>query len=207
MESKSQGEGMIRVSINGSVTPLNLSGIGRVTDLIELIKAVIDPEHMISQILFNGRELADHEWGGGLAQMGEGIIEIETSLPQDYALVRLKNAPNIVNTCYLQFRESRKYFQEGNLKQGNRALVESVGTLKEFFNWYCTLIELLPAEKKAILDLSKNMNQIAEVCKTICQHQLYQSWWALGESIKQDLEPQLDNLEDSVRKAVTAAQI
>lgn len=207
MESKSEGEGMIRVTINGSVTPLNLSGIGQVTELVELVKAVIDPEHMISQILFNGRELQDHEWNGALTQIGEGIFEVETSLPSAYVGIRLKDAPDIVNTCFLQFREARKYFQEGKLQDGNMALVQSVGTLREFFNWYCTLIELLPSEKKAILDLSNNMNQLAEVCKNICQQQLYQSWWALGESIKQDLEPKLDELEDSVRKAVISAQI
>ena len=34
------------------------------------------------------------------------------------------------------------------------------------------------------------------------QQQLYQSWWAIGETLEKDLEPKLDALEDQCRKFV-----
>jgi hypothetical protein len=43
------------------------------------------------------------------------------------------------------------------------------------------------------------VEDIAECCKRICQQQLYQSWWALGETIEKELEPKLDKLEDFCR--------
>lgn len=208
MENRTHGDtSMIRISINGSETPFNLSGIQRITDLIELIKAVIDPSHMISRIFFNERELQDHEWNGTIAQMGTGIFEIDTELPEVYVGSRLKDAGNIVNTCFMQFRDARKLFQDSRMTEGNKALVEAVNTLREFFNWYCTMTAILPAEKRGALDLTEQMNSLADVCKKICQQQLYQSWWALGESIKMDLEPKLDQLEDTVRRAVAASKL
>jgi len=208
MENRTHGEtSMIRIRINGTETPFNLSGIQRVTDLIELIKAVIDPAHMISRIFFNDRELQDHEWSGTITQMGEGVFEIDTEFPEVYVGSRLRDAGSIVNTCYMQFRDSRKLFQDSRMTDGNKALVEAVNTLKEFFNWYCTMVSILPEDKRGGLDLTEQMNSLAEVCKRICQQQLYQSWWALGESIKMDLEPKLDQLEDTVRRAVDAARL
>jgi len=192
----------VKIRINGQETPFNVSGISKVTDLIELIKAVIDPDHMISAFLLNGKELQDHEWNGMLAQLGTATFEVETSTPENYVGSRLMQAPELASTCYFQFRESRKLFQEGKTIDANKNLVLAVSTLKEFFTWYATIIELLTPERRKLVELDEQMNGITEVCKKICQQQLYQSWWALGESIKNELEPKLDSLEDACKKAL-----
>lgn len=192
----------VKIRINGQETPFNVSGISKVTDLIELIKAVIDPEHMISAFLLNGRELQEHEWTGMISQLGTAVFDVETSTPEVYVGSRLSQAPELASTCYYQFRESRKQFQEGKTVDANKTLVLAVGTLKEFFTWYATIIELLTPERRKLVDLNEQMNGITEVCKKICQQQLYQSWWALGESIKNELEPKLDSLEDACKKAL-----
>jgi hypothetical protein len=41
---------MVRVSINGRYEDMNLENVPRFTDLLELIKSQIDPEHMITTI-------------------------------------------------------------------------------------------------------------------------------------------------------------
>jgi hypothetical protein len=51
------------------------------------------------------------------------------------------------------------------------------------------------------------VTEISETCKKICQQQLYQSWWALGESLEKELEPKLDKLEDACRKAAREVQM
>ncbi len=44
------------------------------------------------------------------------------------------------------------------------------------------------------------MNKILEIAEKVCQHQLYQSWWALGVALEKELEPALDTLEDFTRQ-------
>jgi hypothetical protein len=61
--------------------------------------------------------------------------------------------------------------------------------------------------KRDRLDISTQVQDISETCKKICQQQLYQSWWALGESLEKDLEPKLDKLEDVCRRVARDIQM
>ena len=68
-------------------------------------------------------------------------------------------------------------------------------------------MQLVSETKREKLDISSQVVEISETCKKICQQQLYQSWWALGESLEKDLEPKLDKLEDACRRAAKEVQV
>ncbi len=190
---------MVSVRINGEDAPIKSDGLGKVTDLIELIKSVIDPDHMITGILIDGRELEDGDWVAALSGFQTSIVEVDTGLPSDYVATRLANAGSIVKACYYEFRESRKLFQEGKSAEGNKMLLEGVNALQAFFEWYGTLMDLLSEADREEFSIESYVRELTTVCKTICQQQLYQSWWALGETIEKELEPRLDQLESHCR--------
>ena len=197
---------MLRVLINGDEAQLDVSSVPRFSDLIELIKANIDPDHMITAILLDGREVTDDEGFRNITQLGDATVEIATGRPDEYVTTRISEASKVVRSCFLEFRDARKGFQDGDMQIGNRRLKVAVDTLRAFFEWYGTLLQLVPEDKRDCVDISPQVRDISETCKKICQQQLYQSWWALGESIEKDLEPKLDKLEDACRKAAKQMQ-
>jgi hypothetical protein len=197
---------MLRVMINGQEARLDTGSVPRFSDLIELIKATIDPEHMITGILLDGREVTDEEWFRNLSQLEATELEIVTGRPDEYVTARIGEASRVVRSCFLEFRDARKGFQDGDMQIGNRRLKVAVDTLRAFFEWYGTLLQLVPEDRRDCIDISPQVRDISETCKKICQQQLYQSWWALGESIEKDLEPKLDRLEDACRKAAKQIQ-
>lgn len=196
---------MVSVRINGSDSPIRGEGLPKMSDLVELIKASIDPDHMITALLLDGKELSDELWFAPTTSLGTAILEVETDTPGRYVTARLADAPDVVQACYLQFRDARKTFQEGKTREGNQKLVKGVHTLRAFFEWYATIYQLIPVERRKPFDMNPLVEEILKVCSNICQQQLYQSWWALGESIKNELEPKLDRLEDFCRKAASQA--
>lgn len=197
---------MINIKINGQDSEINnTASASKVTDLVELIKSVIDPDHMITSLLVNGRDLNEDEWYSSVNQLGTSIIEVETGTPEEFVAERLSRSSEIVRACYVEFRDARKSFQDGDMAGGNHKLVVAVNTLKAFFEWYKTLLSLVPENNRTHFNMDSQIADISETCKRICQQQLYQSWWALGESLEKDLEPKLDNLEDFCRKAPKAA--
>ncbi len=197
---------MVSVRINGDDSPVGGGASLKIAELIELIKASIDPEHMITSILLEGRELAEEDWAAPVSQFGAATVDISTGTPKSFVNDRLDKASSIVRECYLQFRDARKTFQDGKMLQGNQQLVKAVNTLKSFFEWYSTLLELSEGDRRKEIDITPQVTDISEVCKRICQQQLYQSWWALGETIAKELEPKLDKLEDFFRKYQTQVQ-
>ena len=79
-------------------------------------------------------------------------------------------------------------------------LVQAVNELKAFFEWYGTMVELIPEEKRDQFSMTEKVEMISDTCKKICQQQLYQSWWALGETLEKELEPELDDVESFCKK-------
>lgn len=195
---------MVSVRINGEDSPIVGTSVPRIVDLIELIKSQIDPDHMITRILLDGRELDEAEWFSSTNGVGTAILEIETGTPDSYVNDRLRKSADIVAACFTDFRDARKLFQSGDMQSGNKKLITGVQTLKAFFEWYASLLELVKVEERPKYDISLQVEQIAEACKKACQHQLYQSWWALGETLEKELEPMLDKLEDFCRAASPA---
>jgi len=197
---------MLRVRINGEYTDVNCSSVPRFTDLIELLKVSIDPEHMITSILIDGREFSDEEWSQNTAQLAGEVLDIQTGQPETYVADRIQDASRVVRSCFFEFRDARKGFQDGDMITGNKRLKSAVDTLRAFFEWYGTLLQLVPTPKRSELDITPQVQEISETCKKICQQQLYQSWWALGESLEKELEPKLDKLEDVCRRAARDLQ-
>jgi hypothetical protein len=197
---------MLKIRINGEFSDIDAKDVTRFGDLVELIKASIDPDHMITFIQLDGRELEDDEWSRSVSQLGGDILDIKTGDPEGYVAERIQDASTVVRSCFLEFRDARKGFQDGDMQAGNKRLKVAVDTLRAFFEWYGTLLQLVPEMKRDRLDISTQVQDISETCKKICQQQLYQSWWALGESLEKDLEPKLDKLEDVCRRVAKDIQ-
>ena len=191
---------MVSVRINGEDSSIRTDGLSQFTDVVELIKSVIDPEHIITGILIDGRELEETDWVANPSQFSTSIVEVLTDTAENFVTFRLCNAAEVVRECALQFVDAREKFQAGNMQDANQSLGTAVNTLQAFFEWYGTLMELLSPADQAKFDLTQPVEEISEVCKRICQQQLYQSWWALGETLQNDLEPKLEGLERTCRK-------
>jgi len=174
----------------------------RVGDLIELVKTVIDPDHMIVEIEVNGSPISDDVWSGALQAVSSSHFDFYTSTRSDYLKEQVGKSARAVQACFVQFRDARKTFQGGDTQGGNQRLVQATDTLKSFFDWYSVLLQLANEDQKAQMSLEPALSDILNCCKDICQLQLYKSWWALGEKIQNELEPQLDRLEDKCRTMV-----
>ena len=185
------------IQVNGADSPIQPAGLTTVSDLLELVKTTIDPDQMITAIAVDGRQLEDAEWEAAPSRYR--LIEIETDLPERYVAARLTLASEIIRNIYFQFKHSRKSFQNAKMQEGNLQLKEAVEGLHAFFTWYATLMGLVPAEGQHGLSITTETEKLVEICKKIIQQQLYQSWWALGESIEAELEPALEELEFFLR--------
>lgn len=189
----------MKVIVNGKEASLQCEGLSKVSEVIELIKSMIDPDHMITVLMLNGKELEDKDWTASTAEYGTAIFEVETGTPASFVADRFGLASNIIRSCFMEFRDARKGFQAGKMQQGNHCLIQAVNTARAFFEWYSSLIDLVPQQERSRYDISPQVQEISTICKRICQQQLYQSWWALGETLEKELEPKLDKLEDFCR--------
>ena len=196
---------MVSVIINGDESGISGEGLPKFADLVELIKSSIDPDHMITSILVNGEELSDDDWLAPMAKFNTTtIVEIQTGAPNSFVAERMGTAADIISNCFMKFRESRKLFQSGSMQTGNEELSSAVYTLKAFFDWYGSMMSLIDAEEQGKYAINEEIGSIAGICKKIVDQQMYQSWWALGETIKTELEPELDKLEDRCREFANA---
>ena len=186
---------MVGVRVNGQDSPVSCAATLRIADVVELVKASIDPEHMITGIMLDGRAIEEKDWSQPVTAYGTAIMEVSTDRPEAFVRERIKIAPELVGAITSDLNDAKQAFQQGNTLEGNRRLVPAVQSLRAFFDWYGSILELIPAERRPLFDVSPQVRVMTETCKRICQYQLYASWWALGEAIDKDLNPQLGGLK------------
>ena len=186
---------MVSVRINGADAPLRTEGLGSISEVIELIKASIDPAHMITNIFLNGGEMSDSDWGARTNQYETVMLEVETGTPGEFVRTRLGLAGQVVASVAEEFSIARENFQSGQMVAGNKALMTAVNTARAFFEWYGSMLALVAEAEKPRYDITTHVEEIASICRRLCQQQLYQSWWALAETISKDLEPKLKSLQ------------
>ncbi len=194
---------MLQIQVNGQQSGLRAATLPRMTDVVELIKNSIDPQHIITDLKINGRDMTEADWQGTPNQFATtDVLEVATATPNEFIRQRTEVTPNLIENTFILFRSARQSFQAGDNDEGNKILSIAVRDLKAFFEWYSLLQSVVPVSDRAKYDISAQVEKITETCKEICQQQMYQSWWALGKAIQEKLEPSLDSLELYFRKMV-----
>ena len=59
---------MRAITVNGQDAGTRAEGLSNMGEVIELLKSMIDPEHMITSITLDGRELSDADWNASTGQ-------------------------------------------------------------------------------------------------------------------------------------------
>jgi hypothetical protein len=196
---------MVSILINGTASPLSSTGLSKVSDLIELIRAHIDPDHMIVDILLDEKPLREEQWNSTPQSLGSGTLSLKTDTARNYVKARLSEAPEVAQVLFVQFRDARKTFTLGDHRGGNERLARAVRTLNDFLHWYSTVLQLATESEKNAFAITSFMTDITKIAQTLSNHQMYQSWWAIAETIQKNLEPKLEQMEDFLRKTAWEA--
>ena len=84
---------MIQVHIDGSPLQADIGAMNTMGDLIELVKATIDPDTIITSVEFNGQALSDGDWSMPLSAQRGRTLEIRTGTKRAYVYERITLAP------------------------------------------------------------------------------------------------------------------
>lgn len=190
----------MKIRINEKDVEIDGQHLPRLLDMIELVRSYIDPDHMITEIVIDGKPIKEEQWGAAPASFINSIIEFTTDLPRNYVCERLAEAPEIAQALYFKFRDSRKTFSIGDSCSGNEKLAIAARTLHDFLHWYHTIVQLVEGDDRERFSIEGFIKDLTSISEILSKHQLYQSWWAIGETIQRQLEPKLEELEDFLRK-------
>ncbi|MCB0359477.1 MAG: hypothetical protein KDD44_07565 [Bdellovibrionales bacterium] len=196
---------MVTVRINGEESLPSIDRIGTMGDLVEFVKANIDPDEIIVGLQLQGKDLSDADWRVPLSVQGDAVLDVTTGTRGEYLDDRLKSAPEILEAIVTQLAESREFFQNGNNERGNELFSKTADDMRAFFGWYSSVLSLLPDHADQHTEaMNQVVEAVGETCEKLVQQQLYHSWWALGETIESRLEPQLGELRAICERLATS---
>jgi hypothetical protein len=187
---------MFTVRLNGSEFTAPVSGLRNIAEVVELIKASIDPDSIIVDLQLNGKALQEPDWQSSLAAHQTSVLEVVTGGKEEFVADRLAKSPEIVDMVLNRFQDARNSFTTGNVSAGNTALGGALRDLRAFLDWYNTVLQMMPAHWQSHKDsFLSQISTLNKTCEEMMQQQLYQSWWAIGETIQNKLAPQLGDLK------------
>lgn len=187
---------MIQVQIDGAPLTADIGAMNNMGDLLELVKATIDPDSIITSIEFNGESLNEGDWSLPLSAHRGRVLEIRTGTKQAYLLERVSLAPDIVEKISEEFRIAGDAYRSGQMPAGNTQLSTAVDDLGAFVNWYSSLLSMdVGTMGSSKTDFHGQVDLLRTICEQILQQQLYNSWWVLAETISTRLNPKLDEIK------------
>src|SRR5262245_5603503 len=131
---------MIQVQIDGNPLQADLGGMNTMGDLIELVKATIDPDTIITSMEFSGEALSESDWSMPLTAHRGKILQIRTGTKQAYMFERISLAPDIVQKIVEEFGKASEAYRGGQSPAGNSMLGTAVDDLSAFVGWYDSLL-------------------------------------------------------------------
>ena len=198
---------MIQIFVNERPFSADLTVVKSLGELVELVKASIDPDTIITSLMLNGQPPSDTDWRVPLALHDGKKFEVTTGSRKEYLNDRLAAASLYLDQIMAKFKDTSRLFREGNVTEGNSSLRAAVTDLQAFVQWYGTLLQLgstLAAEP--VTRFKESVTVLTGVCEQLLQQQLYRAWWALAETIEQKLEPQLDQLKSRCLAVYSSVQ-
>ncbi|MCC6931772.1 MAG: hypothetical protein IT292_00750 [Deltaproteobacteria bacterium] len=197
---------MITVMVNGSQLPLQLDGVRTMGELVEVIKMNIDPDSVISAMTIGGRDLVEADWRAPLSVHGTALLEIDTATRGEFLKERLIQAPTLIGKVIQSFINSRDSFRSGEQNGGYQQMGQAVKDFNAFIKWYDVILEYNPALKQSYhTQVVPLINELTRICEQLIQQQLYNSWWAIGETLEKQLEPTLKRLQEQLENIARAA--
>ena len=183
---------MIQVQVDGNPLQADLGALNSMGDVLELVKTTIDPDSIITSIQFNGETLSDSDWTLPLSAHRGRMLQIKTGGKREYLAERIALAPEIVERITEEFAEAGGSYRSGFSPNGNSQLGTAVTDLSAFVNWFASLMAM---DERLLGDANKQFSaevgSLHKVCEQMLQQQLYNSWWAISETINSKLTPKL----------------
>lgn len=188
---------MLTVKIDGNPFLVDLSDVKVMGDLVELIKATIDPDTIIIAIRLDGRDLVEADWRTPLVVLSSNTLDIDTGSKDKYVEDRLLAAEDFVGRITNEFVKAGNLYLTGDTDRANVGLSSAVQDLQAFVGWYATLLSMNPnAMAQTMVQFNSHIERIHRICEQLLEQQLYQSWYILGQTLQGELEPELDNLRN-----------
>ena len=185
---------MMNVQIDGTPFQGNIADIKTMGDLLELIKASIDPDTMITVIEFNGEALTDADWNAPLNQQNGRVLDVRTGTKRAYVGERLAASAAILEQIENEFADAGNSYRGGFSPDGNSKLSHAVDDLGAFVQWYNGLLTMDEVLENQRVEFMSKVDALQKICEQIVQQQLYNSWWVLAETINTRLNPKLQEM-------------
>lgn len=192
----------MRVIVDGKEMFSEVGDVRTMGDLVELVKASVDPDSVITAMTLDGENLSDADWRTPLSLIPKQVFEISTGSREQYISERMLKAEGYAAQVIESFARTSDLYLSGEIESANRKMASAVDDLLAFVNWYMNLLSMDADEMKDfIAKFNESVEKVHVVCEEVLQQQLYQSWAVLGGTLRDRLLPELMVIRDLCRSA------
>ncbi len=186
---------MITVQIDGSSMVTDVGEMKTLGDLVELVKTTIDPDAIITSMSFDKDGISERDWMLPLVAHNGRTLSVTTGSKSNFLDDRLRTAEFFLDQIMERFNNTANTYDKGTFDEANRMFAGALEDLSAFLEWYGSLLMVDEKRMAATTDAyAPHIEAISRTCEELHQHQLYNSWWVLSNTLRTKLKPELQNL-------------
>lgn len=188
---------MLQVYVDSNVLPPEVASLSTVGELVEYVKSTIDPSTIIVSLSKDNEPLTDSDWKRSISSLKDSTLEIKTGSKMDFIHNRLQSVTELVEAVIQNVSDISGLFKANRSLDANTNFSATLEDLNALFNWMYSILAMDP-DKFAleVNEFSGLVRDLKYACGQMQQQQLFQSWWALGETLDKKVLPLLESVKD-----------
>ena len=191
---------MLNVTVDNANFSKHIDGMKTMGELVEYIKATIDPDSIITAIDLQGKPISEEIWHMPLTAHQHSTLTVTTGDKYDYLVYRLSTAEAYIDRIADGFKDAGMLYGQRSAISANQLLSQTIEDLLAFLSWYMSVLTIeSEVLSQQIDEFNFVVNQMQDVCEVIHQQQLFNNWSSLGKTLEEKLEPVLQEMKKLCR--------
>jgi len=193
---------MVQVYLDKNSLPAEVANLATVGELVEYVKSTIDQETIIISLTKDDQPLSDSDWKRSLSSLKDSKVDIRTGSKLEFVKNRLDTVQELVDAVMKDLGNISGLFKANRSQEANNNFSNSLEDLSALMNWMYSILSMEPEKLVAeVNEFSGIVKDLKFACGQMQQQQLFQSWWALGETLDKKVMPLLESIKDVGIKA------
>ncbi len=188
---------MVQVFLDNNSLPAEVANLSTVGELVEYVKSTIDQATIIVSLTKDDEPLLDSDWKRSLSSLKDSTVDIKTGSKADFIQTRLNTVKDLVEAIMGDLGNISGLFKANRAMEANQEFSNVLEDLNALMSWMYSILSMEPDTfTLEITEFSGVVRDLKYACGQMQQQQLFQSWWALGETIDKKVVSLLETVKE-----------
>ena len=190
---------MIHIKLNDNEFNVPMQGVSTLGELVEYVKSSIDPDTIIVSLTKDDQPLSEIDWRNPISLQSEMTLNFMTGSKTDFIKDRLDLGVELIKSFEEKIDICSQAFKQLRVHTANKEFSVFIDDLNAFVTWLHSIYSMDEGKyERELIAYNEIVIKLEKVCVTLQDKQMSSSWWALGDTLLNQMLPLIHEMKSLI---------